>query len=424
MAGLVALQAAALLAIAIATLPAVLSRHTLDLGLYYKYSLSLLQGQLPYRDFPLEYPPLALAPFVLPRLAALGRPLDFNGYLWLFLVENVVLSTLVALALVEVLRAWRPSRPIAPALALYALLVAATAPLLPWRYDLFPALLTLLALLCVLRGRPGWAGVWLGLGAAAKLYPAVLLPVVGAYYLAGDDRRALLRLALGGAGALGLALLPFALLAPLDLLGFLRYHELRGLQVESLPAGAIILAHSLGVAAARLDFNYGALHLVSPLATIALRWLPLAFIAGYGLLLAGCLARFREERAARGAVSHASLLAYMVAALLVFIATNKVFSPQYLIWLLPFAPLLRRRHAAMLLAICSITIALFPFDYDDLLAMHLVPVLLLNLRNLLVVALLAWLLAERAPLALRGALAWRSLPGRQAPERVIGDEQG
>ena len=28
--------------------------------------------------------------------------------------------------------------------------------LLPWRYDLFPALLTLLGLLCVLRGRPAF----------------------------------------------------------------------------------------------------------------------------------------------------------------------------------------------------------------------------------------------------------------------------
>src|SRR5207247_1462635 len=99
-------------------------------------------------------------------------------------------------------------------------------------------------------------------GVAAKLYPIVLLPIFGAYYLAGSDRRALLRLALGSAGALAL----FLLITPTNMLSFLRYHELRGLQVESLPAGAIVLAHTLGMTAARLDFNYGALHLVSPLA--------------------------------------------------------------------------------------------------------------------------------------------------------------
>src|SRR4029079_12404552 len=98
----------------------------------------------------------------------------------------------------------------------------------------FPALLTVLALLCLLRQRPGWAGIWLGLGVAAKLYPAVLLLVFGAYSLAGKNRPALLRLALGSAGVLAATLLPFVLLTPGPLLSFLRYHELRGLQLESL----------------------------------------------------------------------------------------------------------------------------------------------------------------------------------------------
>ncbi|HEX9374031.1 MAG TPA: glycosyltransferase 87 family protein [Roseiflexaceae bacterium] len=406
--GLIVLQAIALLVIVFATLPLVYQRHTMDMGLYYEYSLRLMQGQMPYRDFAMEYPPLALLPFTLPRLAALGRALDFSGYVRLFLLQNAIYSTLVALTIVQILREWRPAPLAGPALALYALLVAVSAPLLPWRYDLFPALLTALALLCLLRGRPAWAGFWLGCGVAAKLYPIVLLPIFGAYYLAGRDRRALARLALGGAIALAITLLPFALADPRDLTSFLRYHELRGLQIESLPAGAIVLAHVFGRGAAQLHFSHGALNLVSPLASAALKWLPLAFLAVFGVVSAAGLARFRQERAARGAIAHESLAVYMVAALLAFIATNKVFSPQYLIWLLPFAPLLRRRHAGAILAIFAITIVLFPFDYDALLAMHLAPVLLLNLRNLLVAALLIWLLIDRAP-----ALSWAALPLRR-----------
>lgn len=395
---LLALQAIGLAAVALLTKPAVFLRHEFDITLYFTYSLKLLAGQAPYRDFAMEYPPLALLPFALPRLAVFGRELPFDTYVLLFLIENVIISGLIGLAIVWILQCW-PSRRIIPALAIYALFVTVAAPLIPWRFDLFPALLTALALLCVLRGRPAWAGVWLGLGAAAKLYPLVLLPIFGAYYLAQADRRALIRLALGVVGALLLALAPFALAAPSNLTSFLRYHETRGLQLESLPAGAIILAHVFGRVAARLDWNYGALHLVSPLATIALRWLPLALIAVYGVVLAGCLARFAEERRAYGAASNESLVAYIVAALLAFIVTNKVFSPQYLIWLLPFVPLLGARKGALFAAICGITIALFPFDYDNLIAMETVPVLLLNLRNLLVVALLIWLLVERAPLA-------------------------
>jgi hypothetical protein len=135
-------------------------------------------------------------------------------------------------------------------------------------------------------------------------------------------------------------------------------------------------------------------------------------------VLASCLARFREEQAAGGRVTSESLVTYSVAALLAFIVTNKVFSPQYLIWLLPFAPLLRLRQASALLAICALTIVLFPFDYDHLLGMELLPVLLLNLRNLLVVGLLVWLLVDRAPSSRRTALVWPVLAARLAGRRA------
>src|SRR4051812_8407972 len=154
--GLLAFQLIALLTVVLVTLPGTAQWHALDLSIYYKDSLQLLRGQLPYRDFALEYPPLALLPFALPRLATLGRRIDFIGYVWLFLIQNAIFSTLIALSIAQM----RGLRAAGSALALYALLVAVTAPLLPWRYDLFPALLTALALLCLLRQRPGWAGIW------------------------------------------------------------------------------------------------------------------------------------------------------------------------------------------------------------------------------------------------------------------------
>jgi uncharacterized membrane protein len=412
--GLLAFQLIALLTVVFMTLPLVAQWHAFDLSIYYRDSLQLLRGQMPYRDFALEYPPLALLPFALPRLATFGLRIDFSGYVWLFLIQNAIFSTLIALVIAQI----RGLLAAGPALALYALLVAVSAPLLPWRYDLFPALLTVLALLCLLRQRPGWAGIWLGLGVAAKLYPIVLLPIFGVYYLAGKNRPALLRLALGSAGALAATLLPFVLIAPGPLLSFLRYHELRGLQLESLPAGAIMLAHVLGMTPAGLEFNYGALQIVSPLAGAVLSWLPIVFVVLFGAVLASCRARFREEQAAGGRVTSESLIAYSVAVLLAFIVTNKVFSPQYLIWLLPFAPLLRLRQASALLAICALTIGLFPFEYDHLLGMELLPVLLLNLRNLLVVALLIWLLVDHAPSSRRTALVWPVLAARLAGRRA------
>lgn len=395
---LIGFQAAALLLVALLTLPQIGQWHALDLQVYFNDARSLLKGWVPYRDFNLEYPPLALAAFAGPFLAVRGKPLLFTEYAGLFLLQSAVLSAFIAWALARAAALSRPSRPAAVPLAVYTLLVVLTAPLLPWRYDLFPALFTILALVAVLAGKPAQVGVWLGLGTAAKLYPVVLLPIVGAYYLASVDWRAVRRLGLGFAGALALVVLPLLLSgAGGAMMEFLHYHELRGLQLESLPAGLILLAHMAGAARVSLSFNYGALHLVSPLATATLRWLPLLFIALYGAVLLCALARFRQDQVRYGSIPSASLVAYLTAALLVFIATNKVFSPQYIIWLLPFVPLLRSRQVGIAVAAFLATIALFPYDYANLLALHDGPVLVLNMRNLLVAGLLVTLVARRRP---------------------------
>src|SRR5438874_10283001 len=55
-------------------------------ALYYSYSRNLLQGQMPYRDFSFEYPPLALLPIVLPHLIKLGRLVNPGEYAWLFML--------------------------------------------------------------------------------------------------------------------------------------------------------------------------------------------------------------------------------------------------------------------------------------------------------------------------------------------------
>lgn len=382
---------------ALLTLPLVYQWHARDLQIYYESGLKLLQGSFPYRDFPLEYPPLALLPFALPWLLALGRALGPQSYQWLFMIQNALYSTLIALSLARVTALGRMEQEAPAALAVYASLVIVSAPLLPWRYDLFPALLTMLALLSALAGRPVLAGVWIGLGGAAKLYPIVLLPIFCAYYFAGKARGALARLVLGCAAAIAAIALPFLLIDPPGLLAFLSYHELRGIQLESLPSGVILLAQALGLARVELVFNYGALHLVSPLADAALRWQPLVLILVFGVVYASGLGRFRHEFATSGAVADASLAAYATMALLAFIVTNKVFSAQYIIWLLPFAPLLRPRQAGLAAAVFVLTLIIFPFDYTDLLAMRVVPVLLLNLRNVLAVALLSWLLVEHLP---------------------------
>jgi hypothetical protein len=375
---------------------------------YYFWAQRIVDGQVPYRDFRVEYPPLALVPMMLPYLSAVGASLNGDTYEWLLRLENALFSSVVALALVRGASHWRPVRRAIPLLGVYALGVTLIAPLLLQRFDIFPALLTLLALLCVLAGRPGWAGLWTGLAIATKLYPVMLLPIFGAYYSVGRQSRPLGRLLLGSAGALTLSLLPVLLVAPGGWLSFLQYHKVRGLQIESLPAGVILLGQLAGLTTVGVRREFGAVHLASPLASLAVGLQPIVFTLAFAALLVVCVSRFQDERFKNGAIGHQTLVDCLVAALLVFIATNKVFSPQFMLWVLPFAPLLRPRHAATLLAAVFLTVLIYPFNYQGLLDLQVLPVLLLNLRNILVVVLILWLLSARVP-ALTGFAFPRSL---------------
>ena len=403
--GLIALQAVVFALVAMLTRSWWPGWHQGDLRLYHEAGRRLLDGARPYMDFQLEYPPGALIPFVLPHLLAPGH-LDLAAYIDAFLLQGIALSTAMALALAVVAaRVW--SLPgAARALSVYLLVVAVGAQFLPWRYDLFPALLTLLALAGVVASLPLVAGFCLGLAVAAKLYPLVLLPVFGLAYLIERRFRALAALVAGTVAAATLTALPVLPPDPIRWLSSLGYVQERGLQIETVPAGVVLLFNALGWPRASADFTFASFHLTSPLADAILRWQPLAMVAAFGLAFASCAGRFWRDHLTAGRVQFASLVANLLLMLLVFVVTNKVFSAQHTFWLLPFAPLLPRGQATMLLGLWALTNLLFPWQYQGLIDGHLVPALLLNARNALVLALLVWLLADN----LRSA--WRA---RRAP---------
>jgi hypothetical protein len=78
--------------------------------------------------------------------------------------------------------------------------------------------------------------------------------------------------------------------------------------------------------------------------------------------------------------------------------TGKVFSPQYLLWIAPLLAVMRgvRRDMDRLffvfLAAAGLTQVIYPLFYDQLGSMYPAMILLLNLRNALLVAVLAGLI--------------------------------
>ncbi|MEO5704577.1 MAG: hypothetical protein ABIZ52_08985, partial [Candidatus Limnocylindrales bacterium] len=80
------------------------------------------------------------------------------------------------------------------------------------------------------------------------------------------------------------------------------------------------------------------------------------------------------------------------ASVLMLLVTSKVYSIQYVVWIVPFATLLPRQQFWLALAVVALTMPIHPLLYGELVNQQALPILVLNLRNALVGTLTAWIL--------------------------------
>jgi len=389
---LLVLHAAAFLAVVTLTPATELFPNNGDVLLYFQYAERVAQGEIPYRDIDLEYPPLALLPVVLPYLAwPFGRP-SFETYQWLFVTQSAGLSVATAVIVAWVGRQRAGGEGMLRGMALYAVMAVATAPLLAWRFDLFPAMLGLGGVWLVLAGRPSLAGVAIGLGFAAKVFPVVLLPVLAIYLLAAGRWGSVGRLVAGFVVAATLVWLPISLAAPDEILSFAIRQQERPIQIESVQGGLQLLSHLLFGADIQVTFGFGSVNVIGRGTEQAL---DLQGIVS-GLAIAGTLGlfflRLVDDVRRIGAPAAQTLIDAGVAVMLALLLTNKVFSAQYIIWLLPLAALLRRPQAYLVVLASVLTLLVFPLNYERLIALEQLPIIALNVRNAVLVALLIILL--------------------------------
>lgn len=356
--------------------------HHQDLLLYWAYGTSLVRGYRPYVQFHPEYPPLALVFFGAPALASFR----YGAYLLGVLTVNAALAGLLALTAACTAPAKERARRAAASLVLVVLI----APIAMLRFDLFPALLTAIATNDLRRGRVEDSGAWLGLGGAAKLYPGVLVPVFALALLAeGRKREAAALCAVAAAVVLG-CFAPFLLTDAHAFLGFLRYHAERGLQIETLASGAVLLRGAVAGGVPSTAVRFGAVELLAPSVPAVLGALPWLFLLAYAAVLVLGWRAFRRDGRSPETVARTSL-----AALLAFVLAGKVFSPQYLAWFLPFLPFAGRRVLAVGIVTAAFTIVLYPWAYAPLLRGDVGAVLLLNARNGAALACFVFSLAGR-----------------------------
>ncbi|HSB37580.1 MAG TPA: glycosyltransferase 87 family protein [Gaiellaceae bacterium] len=357
----------------------------LDTVEYHRYGDAMVNGHVPYRDFAVEYPPGALPAFGLP---ALGNP-SFSLYNREFQILMALCGVGALAAMALALRALGASlQRTAAALGFFALSPLVLGSVILYRYDLWPAALTVAGLAAVLlrRERLGLAAI--GLGVAAKAFPAAVVPPAVAYVWRTRGRREAL-LCLGVALAVALAVtVPFLALAPHGVWESVVRQSTRPLQIESLGSALLLAAHHTWGLALTMESSHGSQNLVGSL--------PHAVGSVSSALLAAVLAAIWVA-AARAPATPERLVRYAAASLTAFMVFDKVLSPQFLIWLLPVVPLVRGRRGLAASALLGLALLLtqvwFPIRYFDLVAFEAFPSWVLLARDLVLLALLAVLTA-------------------------------
>jgi len=326
-----------------------------DVRLYGTWSLLLEHRQFPVGDPYWQYPPGAGPLFAV---TGLGNPV----------IMFVIVALLADLMLLLTLGRGRLQAGWAWVIA--GLLVG---PLLLSRFDVFPTALAVLAI--ALAARPVRSGIAAGIGALLKAWPILMLATLRRRSLPAGALAAVLTVALGAWATSAWATGAFS---------FLGGQGARGLQIESVGALPYLLAGLVGIEQ-DIAVRYGAFEVTMP--GVNAVGLALTAVAGL-ILLAIVIARLL------GRLESVPPADVALPLILVSVATSRVFSPQYDIWIAGIAAacLLDPRTALrpvlrILFVMFALTQVLFPWVYGSLVQVQWHAVLLQTARiSLLIIA--------------------------------------
>lgn len=277
-------------------------RHYGDIAALYG-SRGIRPDAFPYVDRPLEYP--VLIGDVMWATSLVGRTATQ------FFVANAVVLGAAALATTWLLAThWPNARPLrfaaTPMLVVYSV----------HNWDLLPVAATVAGLVLLERRRPTAAGAAFAVGAWAKLYPGLIVAGLAAVAYRRGERAKARGLVVGAAVVTLVLNGPVALASPS---GWWHMVEFQG---DRLATWGSLWHYVLGLPG--IDDTAGAANRLSAVALVAV---------AVGVAL----------HAARHRTTAVGVATALTAA---FLLTNKVYSPQYSLWLLPafaMVPTLSRR---------------------------------------------------------------------------------
>jgi hypothetical protein len=336
-------------------------------------------GAIPYRDFDVEYPPLATGLFWLVGRAPGG---DYQLAFSLTMLACLIATALAALLIARRLGLSRVRTVIAVTVVALTPLLLGT--LVQTRYDLMLSALLGWMLVAALHDRFKWAWTLLAIATAVKLIPVLLVPALFLWHRHRRSGRHALVGATGYIAVVAATFAPFFAIAPHSTWRLFAYHLDRPPEVESLGSSVLNVTD--------LDFHrvqsYGSDNVTGSWAD--------AFASLSTLLIVLCIAAvalwmWRALRRGSGDMGGV-LVAAVAASLVASVLLGKVISPQYMVWLLPVVLLVPGKWGRV--AVASVIVAMpltqlvFPALFATLVERGAeLPVWLLFARNMLLVLL-------------------------------------
>ena len=333
-----------------------------------------------------EYPTPVVWILWLPYGASFGSRV---GYLVAFVVFMLALDAVFCYAL------WRANgRRHDSAVDFWLIFVPLIGPLAYLRFDMLPAVLAGGALLAA-RRKPWVTGALTGLGAAIKLWPALL---IGAFLSYRSDRRpaGIAFIVVG----FGLALISLIFGGWSRLISPLTWQSDRGLQIESIWATPLMLARAARPNQWIINISrYQAYEIFGPGVDAWVMISSIATVLGLSVIILLTVRAFRHDGSTPAAIG-----LVVIATVAIMTITNKTLSPQYLLWvggpmaaLLAFRPQATpeeqpaiSRIARQALVLALLTQLVYPLFYYSYLGHHghamiIVSTIVTALRNLALV---------------------------------------
>lgn len=370
-----------------------------DIFYYFDYYTKIHQDLLPYRDFSFEYPPLSLIPILLPEF--LLNPNSGSAYHVAF--ASIMLSC-DALCL-RISRTYcRKQLQMDEKRILYMTVVYSVFGLLLFRIiyhrlDMVVGLSFVISLM-LFESRSSklkwqfFANEFFGF--FYKIIPIITLPPAMIFKIfSGHSIKKILQSSLIFFLLLLLTILMIENYTNHNFLKNMMVHAKRGIQIESSYASLILFINLLLNHISPISNSYGSWNIaVSTSLDLVAKFLGnLLLLLFYGALF------FTLNRKNKVEISEESFLDATLISILLFLAFQRVLSTQFFIWLMPIAAIwLAKKSSLKFLLIFSFlffaTFAIFSIDYLAMVNGEPTLVTILFLRNLLLIAVTAFLIKD------------------------------